>query len=64
MHAPRNSKQSWRFRDEVAVDGLVASGLSELALGALTGWRWPSPSAGRGTWPSSAPDRRGPARPV
>jgi hypothetical protein len=38
MHAPRNNKRSWRSRDEVAVDGLVVSGLTELALGALTGW--------------------------
>src|SRR4051794_11755155 len=38
MHAPRNYMQSWRSRDEVAIDGLVVSGLTELALGALTGW--------------------------
>jgi hypothetical protein len=38
MHTLRNSKQSRRSRDEVAVDGLVVSGLTELALGALTGW--------------------------
>src|SRR6476646_8877570 len=38
MHAPRNNKRSWRSRDEVAVDGLVVAGLTELALGALTGW--------------------------
>ena len=38
MHAPHNSKRSRRSRDEVAVDGLVVSGLTELALGALTGW--------------------------
>jgi hypothetical protein len=38
MHALRNSKQSRGSRDEVAIDGLVVSGLTELALGALTGW--------------------------
>ena len=38
MHALRNSKQSPRSRDEAAVDGLVVAGLTELALGALTGW--------------------------
>jgi hypothetical protein len=38
MHALRNSKQSPRSRDEVAVNGLVVAGLTELALGALTGW--------------------------
>jgi hypothetical protein len=38
MHAPRNSKQSRRSRDDAAMDGLVVSGLTELALGALTGW--------------------------
>ena len=35
MHALRNRKPR---RDEVAVDGLVVAGLTELALGALTGW--------------------------
>jgi hypothetical protein len=38
MHALRKSEQSPRSRDEVAVDGLVVAGLTELALGALTGW--------------------------
>jgi hypothetical protein len=38
MNALRNSKHSPRSRDEVAVDGLVVAGLTELALGALIGW--------------------------
>ena len=38
MHALRNRKQSPRSRGEAAVDGLVVAGLTELALGALTGW--------------------------
>jgi hypothetical protein len=38
MNALRNSKHSLRSRDEAAVDGLVVAGLTELALGALTGW--------------------------
>jgi hypothetical protein len=37
MHTLRNRKPA-RPRDEVAVDGLVVAGLTELALGALTGW--------------------------
>jgi hypothetical protein len=37
MHALQNSKHL-RSRDEAAVDGLVVAGLTELALGALTGW--------------------------
>jgi hypothetical protein len=38
MHRLRNSKKSRGSRDEAAIDGLVVSGLTELALGALTGW--------------------------
>jgi hypothetical protein len=38
MHALRNGKRSRGARDESAMDGLVVSGLTELALGALTGW--------------------------
>jgi hypothetical protein len=38
MHPLRNTQQSRRCRQEVAVDGLVVAGLTELALGALTGW--------------------------
>ena len=38
MHALRNSKQSRRPQTRPAIDGLVVSGLTELALGALTGW--------------------------
>jgi hypothetical protein len=38
MHPLRNTQQSPRCRQEVAVDGLVVAGLTELALGALTGW--------------------------
>jgi len=41
MHKLRNSKQSPRSSDEVAVDGLVVAGLTELALGAFTGWSMP-----------------------
>jgi hypothetical protein len=37
MHALRKSKKSPRSRDEVAAGGLVVAGLTELALGALTG---------------------------
>jgi hypothetical protein len=37
MHALRNRKPP-RPRDEATVDGLVVAGLTELALGALTGW--------------------------
>ena len=38
MHALRNTQQSPRSRQEAAVDGLIVAGLTELALGALTGW--------------------------
>ena len=38
MLALRNSWQSPGRRDEAAMAGLVVSGLTELALGALTGW--------------------------
>jgi hypothetical protein len=39
MHALRTTARSRRPRGEVpAIDGLVVSGLTELALGALTGW--------------------------
>src|SRR3954469_23210519 len=39
MHALRVTKPSRRSRREApAVDGLVLSDLTELALGALTGW--------------------------
>jgi hypothetical protein len=38
MQTLRDSNQSRDARDEAAMDGLVVSGLTELALGALTGW--------------------------
>ena len=38
MHALRTSKKSRRSSDEARMDGLVVPGLTELALGALTGW--------------------------
>jgi hypothetical protein len=39
MHALRNRKPPRpRPRDDAAVEGLVVTGLTELALGALTGW--------------------------
>ena len=38
MHALRTSKTSRRSSHEGRMDGLVVAGLTELALGALTGW--------------------------
>lgn len=38
MHALRNTMTSRGSRDEAVIDGLVVAGLTELALGALTGW--------------------------
>lgn len=62
MHALHNSKQSPRSRDEVAVDGLVVSGLTELALGALTGR--PMAIGVRKRGGAGLRDRRGSALPV